>query len=259
MRVPEVVDTPLRTAAALLILPAMIVVHSSVAIALALGGASIPTIHRVYVSYARLCLWVGGTRVEVRGREHADPARGYVVVSNHESAWDPPCLVGGLPDLLLRFVAKKAITDIPIFGHALKLTGNVTVVRTETRGDVARIREGMERRDPRISVFFFGEGTRSRDGSFRAFKMGAFATAINAGLPILPVAMAGTFAIWPKGTLRLRRRPVVIEVGEPISMDGVKFEDRSALRDRVHAQVGELRARARARLRALGYEPGGVD
>jgi 1-acyl-sn-glycerol-3-phosphate acyltransferase len=89
--------------------------------------------------------------------------------------------------------------------------------------------------------------------------MGAFATALASGLPVLPIAVAGTYAIWPKGTLRLARRPVAIEVGEPISSAGLTFEDRGALRDRTHAAMGELRASARRRLRASGNEPGGID
>ena len=76
---------------------------------------------------------------------------------------------------------------------------------------------------------------------------------------VLPIAIAGTHAIWPKGKLRLGRGPVAIEVGEPVPIEGFTLDDRSALRDRVHALVAELRAVARRRIRSTGCDPGGVD
>ena len=259
MRLGESVDTPLRTAAGLLVLPAALIPYSAGAMAFALLGASTATIHRFYVGFARLCLRLAQTRLMVHGADQIKPDQAYVVVPNHTSSWDPPCLVAGLPDVFLRFVVKKELMAIPIFGHALRRTGNVKVVRTKTADDVARIREGMGKRDSEICMIFFAEGTRSRDGALRPFKIGAFATAIAFGLPILPIGLAGTFAVWPKGTVRLRRTAVAIEVGEPISCDELRFEDRAALRDRTHAAVSTLRARARQRLRDDGYDPGGAD
>jgi 1-acyl-sn-glycerol-3-phosphate acyltransferase len=241
------------------VLPAALVLYSTLAIVRALRGAAAARVHRCYVGFARFGVRVGGTELLVRGADRIAAGQPYVVVVNHESAWDPVCLVAGLPDLFLRFIVKGQLMRIPIFGKALALTGNVRVERTQRAGDVWRIREGMEARDPAISVLFFAEGTRSRDGALQPFRMGAFATALASGLPVLPIALAGTYAIWPKGTLRLPRRPVAIEVGEPIQTAELKFEDRAALRDRTRAAVGELRAAARRRLRASGSDPGGID
>lgn len=253
------IETPLRTAAGLLILPMGLLLCSSAALVMALCGASPERLHLIYVGFARLCMRISGTRIEIRGDERIEPGQAYVVVSNHESTWDPPCLVAGLPRVILRFIAKKMLTDIPIFGHALKLTGNITVVRSDTKRDISSIEERMTRRHPSVSVLFFAEGTRSRDGALHPFKMGAFATAIGWGLPILPVAIAGTYAIWPKGTLRLRRSPVAIEVGEPIATERLKFDDRTELRDRTREAVASLRTRAWQRLRALDHDPAGID
>jgi 1-acyl-sn-glycerol-3-phosphate acyltransferase len=252
-------ETLLRTTLGLLVLPPALVLYSLIVIAGALRGASAAHLDRYYVGFARLCLRVAGTRLEVHGIDQIEPGQIYVVVTNHESAWDAPSIVAGLSGLVLRHVAKAEIMRIPIFGHALRLTGNVTVTRMQTELDASRLRQAMARRDPNASVVFFAEGTRSRDGALHAFKLGAFATALEWRLPILPVAIAGTYAIWPKGTLRLRPGPVVLEVGEPIPLHGLSFDDRRALRDRVHEIVAKLRARARARLRARGFDPGGID
>jgi 1-acyl-sn-glycerol-3-phosphate acyltransferase len=259
MRGSRSVDTFVRTALAVTVLPLSILLHSLAGIVLALAGVPAGSIHPVYVSACRLCLRVGGTTLRVCGAERIEPERAYVVVPNHESGWDPLCLVVALPRLVIRFVAKQQFMRLPIVGHALRLTGNVRVLRTETRGDVERIRQAMARRDPRVSILFFAEGTRSRDGALHPFKMGAFATALAQGLPILPVGIAGTRHVWERSVLRIRRGTVAIEVGEPIPVAGLGADDRKLLRDRTFVAVATLRARARQRLRDAGIDPGGID
>ena len=195
----------------------------------------------------------------VHGVERIESGRAYVVVPNHESGWDPMCLIIALPRLVIRFVAKQQFMQTPIVGRALRLTGNIRVLRSETQGDIARIHAVMDGRDPAVSVLFFAEGTRARDGALHPFKSGAFATALGYGLPILPVGLAGTRKIWRPTTLPIRRGTVTIEIGEPIPIDGLGADDRDALRDRTFAAVAALRTRARERLRAMGVDPGGSD
>jgi 1-acyl-sn-glycerol-3-phosphate acyltransferase len=254
-----VLDTGFRTGVGLLVLPAALVVASLWVILLALVGAPATRVDGVYTGFARFALWVAGTRLEVRGLEHVGPGRTYVVVPNHESDWDPVALVAALKPLRLRAVIKDQAARIPIFGHALLRTGNVRVERTHTAADVQRIRATMAARRPDVSMLFYAEGTRSRDGALHGFKKGAFVTAIVHRLPILPVGTAGTRRLWPPLTLWLRSGPVVVEVGAPIPVAGLTLDDRDRLRDETHRAVRALRAAARQRLRALGVEPGGID
>jgi 1-acyl-sn-glycerol-3-phosphate acyltransferase len=259
VRIPQGIDTALRTAVALSVLPIAIFFYSLAGIGLALAGAPPARIHRLYVSICRLCLLVGGTELGVRGGERIEPGQAYIVVPNHESGWDPLCLLVGLPRLVMRFIAKRQFMDIPILGQALRLTGNVRVLRTETTSDAVRIRTAMDRRHPEVSILFFAEGRRSRDGAFHPFKMDAFVTALGYGLPILPIGIAGTRPIWRRGILRLRKGTVAVEVGEPIPVEGLTLEDRRVLRDRTFTTVRALRTRARQRLRDVGVDPGGID
>lgn len=250
----------LRGLLGLVVLPPALLAWSTGALVHALFGATPRQAHRYYLGFARTCLTVGGTTLEVRGLEHLKPGQAYVVVSNHESNWDPPVVIGGLPDLVLRFVLKTQLLKVPIFGQALRRTGNIAVDRRQSGADVKRLQAGMSERDPDVSILFFAEGNRARDGSYRDFKMGAFATALDVKLPILPIAVAGTFAIWPAGTFWLNPAPVVLEIGAPIPVEGFGGSgDRARLRDETHRTIAELRNRARARLRARGVEPGGVD
>jgi 1-acyl-sn-glycerol-3-phosphate acyltransferase len=226
---------------------------------LALLGAPPAWIDHAYTGFARFALWVAGTRVEVHGLEHLRPGEAHVVVPNHESDWDPVVLMAALKQLRLRAVIKEQATRIPLFGPALLRTGNVRVERTDTAADVQRLREAMAARRRDVSMLFYAEGTRSRDGAFHEFRKGAFVTAIAYQLPILPVGTAGTRRVWPPLTLRLQGGPVVVEIGPPIPVAGLTLDDRDRLRNETHEAVRKLRATARRRLRALGVEPGGID
>ncbi len=251
MRLRTRIATFLRTVFGVPLLCVVLLAYCTAALALAAAGLRPRSFQPLYRSIARTFLRIGGTHLETHGTAHAKPDQAYVVVCNHESGWDPFCLIVGIPALTLRFVAKEQLMRIPIFGAALRRTGNVRVVRTDTAGDARRLRECMEQRDPSVSILFFAEGTRSLDGTLAPFKSGAFVTAIGYGLPVLPVALAGTFAVWPKRLARLRPGPVVLEVGEPIETTGLTLEDRVQLRDRTRQAVLALRASARARLAEL--------
>lgn len=248
----------MRTVVGVAVLPGALLLGSMVALPLSLLRVPTGRLHWIFRACAWFCLRVGGTRLYVEGADHLAGGP-YVVVSNHESMWDAPCVVAGLSRLVLRFVAKQSVMRIPVFGHALRLTGNVSVVRTETEEDVRRLRRAMQDRARQVSVLFFAEGTRSRDGALHPFKMGPFATALASGLPVLPVGLAGTLAVLPPDKLRLRRGPAALVIGEPVPTEGLDIGDRVRLRDDVHCIVSHLRGRARALVRAHGGDPGGVD
>jgi 1-acyl-sn-glycerol-3-phosphate acyltransferase len=252
-------DTAVRTTIGLLVLPPALVLASCWVMLLVLIGGPPAWIDHAYIGFARFALWVAGTRVEVHGIDHLQPGQAYVVVPNHESDWDPVVLMAALRQLRLRAVIKEQVARIPLFGPALLRTGNVRVERTDTATDVQRLREAMAARRPDVSMLFYAEGTRSRDGALHEFRKGAFVTAIGYQLPILPVGTAGTRRVWPPLTLRLRSGSVVVEIGPAIPVADRTLDDRDRLRDETREAVRELRAAARRRLRALGVEPGGSD
>lgn len=259
MTVRSRLDVIFRTALCLVILIPALVAVSLAVLAIVVLRAPRAWVDRCYTGFAGLCLWAGGTRLEVHGLENVRPGQAYIVVPNHESNWDPVAMVAALSVIPVRFIAKRQIIRIPIFGWALLRSGNVRVVRTNTPGDVQRIRRRMAERPLDVSILFYAEGTRSRDGGLHPFKKGAFATAIGYGLPILPVGHAGAYSIWRPLRFGVHSGTVVVEVGRPIPIDGLEHGDRDKLRDRTFDVVRELRARARKRLRELGGDPGGID
>jgi 1-acyl-sn-glycerol-3-phosphate acyltransferase len=180
-----------------------------------------------------------GIRGEVLGLENL-PQRTGVFVCNHQSNFDAPFVFARIPRHI-RFVAKKELFRIPIFGAAVKAMGNIRVERTGVESDRKAIESAVERVRTRSSILFFAEGTRSVDGHLRAFKKGASVLAIDAQVPIVPLAVAGAHEVTPKGGLWVHSgRPVVLSIGRPISTEGLSRADRDMLTEKAHEAVAAL-------------------
>lgn len=169
---------------------------------------------------ARLRSWASrvlghvGANVVVDGLEHLSKSDGpFIVVSNHQSLYDIPVIYASLP-LRLRMAAKAELFNVPLWGRALRDSGFVSIDRKNPdRARQALFEAGERMRKSGISLYVAPEGTRSSDGKLGRFKRGAFLLAQVTGLPVLPVAIAGTFSIHQKGERRIARgRQVRVQV-----------------------------------------------
>ncbi len=197
--------------------------------------------------WCRIVLWVCGIHVVSEGLDRIPASGRVVVVANHLSHFDAPSLVIELASLRLRFIGKKSLFRIPFFGWAASAMGHVPIDRErrkEAMGVVKIAAEAIHARD--IALLFFPEGTRSADGTLAPFKGGAFVAAIAAGVPVLPIGIAGTDALLPKHSLRLRSGNVGIVVGDPISTDGYDETTRGVLIEKARAAVRALTEKAEA-------------
>ena len=192
--------------------------------------------------WGSLLLRAAGVTVTVEGTANLSPTEAQVIVANHQSWFDILALFLTLP-VEIRFVAKKELFSIPFFGQTLKALGHVRLDRTNLKAAIEAYEVAAKYiKEQRLSVLVFPEGTRSRTGQLQPFKSGPFVLALRSGAPVVPVYVAGTFGILPKGSIRVRRRPVHVMVGEPIPTAGLTLENREALRDRARAAVARLRA-----------------
>ncbi len=187
--------------------------------------------------------WFGGcvTRVNpawairITGDMPADPRHPFVAVSNHQSSADIP-LVSRLP-WEMKWVAKKALFDVPVLGWEMTLAGDIPVDRRDpnSRATVlVRARAALARR---CSVMFFAEGTRSRDGRVKAFQDGAFRLAVETQTPILPIAVDGTMNALPTQGWMFSRATCRVHVFAPIETAGLTADDVPALRERVRQTI----------------------
>lgn len=190
--------------------------------------------------WARGLLSACGVRLSVEGREKVDPAQRYVVVSNHQSHLDVPSLMRALP-IPVRFVAKRELFKVPIFGQAMRALGEVDVDRRNPADSHRKLIEAQEGIARVYSLLFFAEGHRSPDGRLLPFKRGAVAMALQLGLPLLPVAVTGTNRILRPGWNALRPGPARVEIGDPIQPGENTPAERDRLltvvRDHVEAMI----------------------
>lgn len=157
-------------------------------------------------SWAARVLWRVDAEVVVDGLEHLSEAPGpFVVVSNHQSLYDIPVIYAALP-LPLRMAAKAELFEIPLWGQALRASNFVLIDRKNPERAHAALREAGERmRATGTSLYVAPEGTRSSDGSLARFKSGAFRMAEVMGLPVMPVAISGTYQMHRKGSQHVER------------------------------------------------------
>lgn len=190
--------------------------------------------------WARLLIRWSGTKVEVEGLDRVDWDRPMVMVANHQSWFDVFAILAYIP-ANLRFVAKEELGRIPIFGRAWKECGHVSVDRSNRSEAIASLERAASRiRDESLAVIFFPEGTRSTDGRLQTFKKGAFVLALQTGVPLVPLGIAGSRAVMPKGSFRIRPGHIKIRVGEPIPTSGLEHQDRGRLLDSARNSVLEL-------------------
>ena len=194
--------------------------------------------HRCARAWSWLILKTTGVNVHVEGLERITPGTTYVFVSNHQSIYDIPVIFASLP-YQLRIIAKESLARFPVLGWHLRRGGHLFVDRKHPdHGGIltrwrALVRDGL-------SLIIFAEGTRSRDGAVGRFKAGSFLLALEAGLPIVPLAVVGTRHVMQKGRLRTEPGNVELIVHDPIetpAMASPSVRDAKRLADRVHAMV----------------------
>lgn len=194
-------------------------------------------------NWARFLLRVAAIRVVLENAERVDPDRPQILVANHVSWFDVLVLAGYIPGRY-RFVAKKELANVPFFGPAWRACGHISIDRHDIGSAIESL--GAARRKleaDRPTVVLFPEGTRSATGELRPFKKGAFVLAIQTGVEVIPAAIVGSREVMAKGSWRIRTgRTIHVRFGEPLSVEGLKMEDRDTLTRAARAAVERLLA-----------------
>jgi 1-acyl-sn-glycerol-3-phosphate acyltransferase len=196
----------------------------------------------VALGWVRLNLWASGTRVVPHGLEGIDHTRAYVFMSNHESNADIVAIAWALREFQLRWVAKKELLRIPVFGWALRALNSIVIDRSDREAAIESYRQARERFARGISVMVFPEGTRGSGEELLPFKKGGFVLAIETATPIVPIAVRGTRDVMPRKGWRIDSGIVDVCVGRPIETAGRSVEDRNRLIAEVRREIEAMRA-----------------
>lgn len=215
-------------------------VYLPIVILLALVPVSRRLWYRALRGWVRVSLAIFSVSVAVRGGENLRAGQDYVIVANHRSNLDVFALITALGEHQTRWVAKRELARVPIFGYGLRVTGQILVDRSNHQQAIESLRTKLGKHG--ASVVFFAEGQRAPTRELLPFKKGAAAFALDAGLPILPVAISGSDKVLHKYSLIVRPGTIEVSIGKVIDTSGVAVGARDTLTRRSREAVEALLA-----------------
>lgn len=182
---------------------------------------------------------ITGSPLTVEPLPDVDWSKPHIFLMNHQSNFDIPVAFAVIP-VNIRFIAKHVLKWIPFLGWYMAGTGMIFINRSNRREAMRGLKRAGERIRAGSNILAFPEGTRSKDGRVLPFKKGSFALAVEAGVPIIPIAIEGTRGMLPPGSARLRRHPIRVKMGAPIATAGLRGPAREALMHQVRDVIVQL-------------------
>jgi 1-acyl-sn-glycerol-3-phosphate acyltransferase len=207
--------------------------------------------HKIARLWAKTLLFFAHTKVEVMGAENVLIGKPQIFMANHQSDFDIFIVLAHVPGQF-RWIAKKELFRIPIFGPAMRNAGYIEIDRQHHEKALRSLDEAARKIREGKSVMTFPEGTRSKDGKIKAFKQGMFHLAIQSGVPIIPIAIAGSSEIMPKRSLKINAGRITMVIGKPIDVSSYSIETRHILIETVrNVIVRDFELQMTARKEAL--------
>jgi 1-acyl-sn-glycerol-3-phosphate acyltransferase len=177
---------------------------------------------------------LAGVRVKTVGLDQLDLSKTYVFMSNHVSNIDPPLLLPLIPGRT-SVMAKQELFRYPILGKAMGMASLVPVDRGNRDAGIAAVRAAAEVVRRGIHMTIYVEGHRSFDGKLLPFKKGPFYLAEQCQVPVVPVTIAGTHYVMPKGRFSIKPGTVTIVFHPAIEPED--FGGRDDLMEKVRAAI----------------------
>jgi len=196
---------------------------------------------KIVKSWARIIFFSVGVKIQMIGLENLDSLKNYIFAANHSSSLDIPLMLGYIPFWIVP-ISKIELKWIPFLGWAMQMAGHVFVDRGNHERAIAslsKIKTSLLK-NPR-SILLFPEGSRSNDGQIKPFKSGGLGLGISTGIPIVPVAIIGTFESLGKESTSFENNLLTVQIGSPIDTNEYIENDRKILSKLVYERVKELK------------------
>ena len=197
--------------------------------------------HAIARAWANTLLLVSLSPVSLVHPERLRTRQAAVYASNHLSYYDTPVLFSRLP-FQFRILAKQSLWKVPFVGWYLNRSGQIPIDAKSGRSAIAGLLRGAKALQSGIPLVIFPEGGRAADGTMTPFQSGAAFMAIKAQVPLVPLALIGTYELLPIHTYYLLPRPLKIVVGDPIPTEGLTTRDAEALTGRLFNIITAMHA-----------------
>jgi 1-acyl-sn-glycerol-3-phosphate acyltransferase len=198
-----------------------------------------PLIEKIIQFWAKTIVRAAGVELRVENPQVIEPDRRYILVANHYSYLDIPCIFAAIPQPI-RFMAKVSLFKIPIFGWSIGRAGFIPIDRKNRRTAVKSFDLAADRIRKGNTIVIFPEEGRSREKTMRPFQRGAFLLALKSEQPIVPVAIDGTYEVFPAVRWRVTPGVVTIKVGTPLPTAGLTLRDKDRLLTESRQQIQML-------------------
>ncbi|HJQ98087.1 MAG TPA: lysophospholipid acyltransferase family protein [Candidatus Polarisedimenticolaceae bacterium] len=185
--------------------------------------------------WSRACLAAAGIRPTFTGLEHAAGVAPRLFLANHLSIVDIWVMAVCLPETT-RFVAKRSLFFVPFLGQAMWAAGFIPIDRGDRTQAIKSLGRAAARIGAGASVILFPEGTRSRNGKLAPFKKGSFHLALETRVPIVPIAISGTYSVVKPRSIVVTPGPVHVTLFPPID-PSTYGDDVVSLMNRVRATI----------------------
>ena len=192
--------------------------------------------HRLVRGWSRLVIRASGCRVRMTGVDRLRGAGTVVLVSNHISYIDSVVFLAVVP-VDFRFVAEHGVLTWPLVGTGVRKAGHLTVDRGSRAARLACAGTMVATLRAGGSLLVYPEGRRSRGEGLLPFRLGAFRAAVDAGRPVVPIAICGTDTIVSTERRWLRRGPIEITVHAPIEPLGPDRAEMVRIRQRARDEI----------------------
>ena len=185
-------------------------------------------IHKIANLWAKILLLICNTKVQIIGRENILRGKPQIFMANHQSDFDILIVLAHIPGQF-RWLVKKELFNIPVFGAAMKSAGYIEIDRNNREKAMRSLDQAALRIREGKSIMAFPEGTRSRFGEIKPFKQGTFYLAIKSGVPIVPISIIGSGEIMPKRSLKIKPGKIKLVIDKPIDVKKFTLENRQEL------------------------------
>lgn len=177
-----------------------------------------------------------GAKIDVEGKENIKKET-CVYVVNHQGFLDIPVLISAL-DESIGFIAKKEILKFKMMSYWMKEIHCIFMDRNNIRESMKAINEGIGNLKNGYSMVIFPEGTRSKGPKVGEFKKGSMKLALKAKVPIIPVAINGTYKLREGNRMSaIKSGNVTVTICEPIYTEHLSKEEQTNLADKIKSII----------------------